>query len=51
MKREYIIFMNESGNPSGSGVQLSIMAETEFEAIQKAQQRYPRYKVAKIRVK
>lgn len=51
MKNEYVIFMNETGNPNGSGVELRIMAESEFEAIQKAQKQYPRYKIARIKIK
>lgn len=51
MKKKYEIFMNQTGNPVGSGVRMNIEAESEFEAIQKAKAKYPHYQVASVKEK
>ncbi len=51
MKKVYTVFVNTTGNPNGSGVQVTVQAESEFEAMQKALRDHPNCKVASIKQK
>lgn len=51
MKKTYVVFVNQSGNPHGSGVQVTVQAESETEAMQKALRNHPGYQVASIKEK
>lgn len=51
MKKKYEVFMNKTGNPLGSGVRYTIEADSEYDAIQKAQSQHPHDKVASIKEK
>lgn len=51
MKKNYEIFMNESGNPHGSGIRFTVQADNETEAKQIAQKRYPYKVIASIKQK
>ncbi|MBQ8337790.1 MAG: hypothetical protein IJY33_01460 [Oscillospiraceae bacterium] len=51
MKKTYEVFVNRTGNPSGSGTRMNIQAESEHEAIQIAKKRHPNEVVASIKQK
>jgi len=51
MKKTFEIFMSRTGSSSGSGVYITIQADTEFEAIKEAEKRHPELKVGSVRVK
>lgn len=51
MKKNYEVFVNESGNPHGSGVRFTVQAESETDARQIALKRYPNKVIASIKEK
>lgn len=51
MKKNYEIFVNESGNPHGSGLRITVQADNETEAKQIALKRYPYKVIASIKQK
>ena len=51
MKKNYEVFMNESGNPHGSGIRFTVQAESETEAKQIAMKRYPNKVIASLKQK
>lgn len=51
MKKTYEVFLNESGNPYGSGLRITVYANSEFEAIQIAKRQYPNKQIASIKEK
>lgn len=51
MKKKYEIFVNESGNPHGSGVRFTVEAESESDAIALAKKRYPNKVIASVKEK
>lgn len=51
MKKNYEVFVNETGNPYGSGIRFIVQAESEHDAIQQALKRYPNKKIASVKQK
>ena len=51
MKRTYVIKMSQDGNAYSSGVQFTVQAESEFDAIQQAKKRHPELQVASVKEK
>lgn len=51
MKKEYTVFVSKTGSTSSGGVSFVVQADSEFEAIQKAEKSHPGYKVASIKEK
>lgn len=39
MKKTYVVFVNKTGNPHGSGTQVTVQAESEHDAMRIALQR------------